>query len=103
MRLTNGDSITMYFLQQGYRQDTLSYTFWLMTFFESVSLILSQVLANWLLGSNAGNGLISPSTASILLSFLCIICVSNGWKATSETAVTKDYNVSYAHIFKGKD
>ncbi|CAN0917912.1 Molybdate-anion transporter [Linum grandiflorum] len=88
--------------KQGYRQDTLSDTFWLMTFFESVSLILSQVLANWLIGSNVRNGLVSPSTASILLSVLSIICVSNGWKETPQTAVTKDYNVSYAHIFKDK-
>ncbi|CAN1269163.1 Poly(A)-specific ribonuclease PARN-like [Linum perenne] len=88
--------------KQGYRQDTLSDTFWLMTFFESVSLIVSQVLVNWLLGSNLANGLVSPSSAAIILSVVSFICVSNGWKETPQTAVTKDYNVSYAHIFKDK-
>ncbi|CAI0405613.1 unnamed protein product [Linum tenue] len=88
--------------KQGFRQDTLSDTFWLMTFFESVSLILSQVLANWLLGSNVGKGMISPSTAAIFLSVMSIICVGNGWKETPKATATKDYNVSYAHIFKDK-
>ncbi|CAI0406302.1 unnamed protein product [Linum tenue] len=86
--------------KQGFRQDTLSDTFWLMTFFESVSLILSQVLANWLLGSNVGKDMVSPSTAAIFLSVMSIICVGNGWKETPKATVAKDYNVSYAHIFK---
>nr|POF21654.1 hypothetical protein CFP56_24776 [Quercus suber] len=34
--------------KQGHRQDSMSDTFWLMTFFESASFIGSQVLANWL-------------------------------------------------------
>ncbi|KAF2295505.1 hypothetical protein GH714_033080 [Hevea brasiliensis] len=56
--------------KQGHGQDTLSDKFWLMTFFESASLIGSQVLANWLLGSNPETGMVSSYTAAIFLAMI---------------------------------
>ncbi|KAF2298138.1 hypothetical protein GH714_015443 [Hevea brasiliensis] len=86
-------------LQQGHGQDTLSDTFWLMTFFESASLIGSQVLANWLLGSNLEKGFASCYSAAIFLAMIGIVYVNKGWKETTQDAAIKDYRVSYIHIF----
>lgn len=67
-------------LQQGHGQDTLSDTVWLMTFFESASLIGSQVLANWLLGSNPEKGIASSYSAATFMAMIGIMFVSKGWK-----------------------
>ncbi|KAJ9177344.1 hypothetical protein P3X46_012575 [Hevea brasiliensis] len=88
--------------KQGHGQDTLSDTFWLMTFFESASLIGSQVLANWLLGSNLEKGFASCYTAAIFLAMIGIVYVNKGWKETTQDAAIKDYRVSYRHIFTDK-
>lgn len=89
-------------LQQGHGQDTLSDTVWLMTFFESASLIGSQVLANWLLGSNPEKGIASSYSAATFMAMIGIMFVSKGWKETTKNAAIKDYRVSYTHIFNGK-
>ncbi|GLU13472.1 hypothetical protein SLE2022_301080 [Rubroshorea leprosula] len=87
----------------GHRQDALNDTFWLMTFFESASLIGSQVLANWMLGSNLEKGIAGPSSAVIFLAIMGIIFVSGSWKGTSETPPFKDYRVSfYSYILDDK-
>ncbi|KAF2295496.1 hypothetical protein GH714_033058 [Hevea brasiliensis] len=88
--------------KQGHGQDTLSDTFWLMTFFESASLIGSQVLANWLLGSNPETGMVSSYTAAIFLAMIGIICISKAWKETTQNAPIKDYGISYTLIFSDK-
>ncbi|KDP32046.1 hypothetical protein JCGZ_12507 [Jatropha curcas] len=88
--------------KRGHGQDTLSDTFWLMTFFESASLIGSQALANWLLGTNPEKGIVSCSTATIFLAIVGIICVGKGWKETTQSTVIQDYTVSYANIFSDK-
>ncbi|CAK7337788.1 unnamed protein product [Dovyalis caffra] len=73
-----------------------------MTFFESVSLIGSQVLANWLLASNVEKGIASSSTATIFLAIIGIICVAEGWKQTPNTALVNDHGMSYTHTFNDK-
>ncbi|KAJ4714756.1 Molybdate-anion transporter like [Melia azedarach] len=80
--------------KQGHRQDTLSDTFWLMTFFESASLIGGQVLANWLVGSNVEKGIASPSMVSTFLGIVGIICVTRGWTENPQIAL-KDYRTSF--------
>lgn len=90
-------------LQQGHRQDTLSDTFWLMTFFESASLIGGQVLANWLVGSNVEKGIASPSMVSTFLGIVGIICVTRGWTENPQIAL-KDYRTSFfTYICGGKN
>lgn len=88
---------------QGYRQRALTHTFWLMTFFESASLIGSQVLANWLLASNVDTGIASSSTATIFIAIIGIFCVTKGWKQAPYSAPVKDRRqMSYTHIFSGE-
>ncbi|XVF17558.1 hypothetical protein REPUB_Repub10bG0133700 [Reevesia pubescens] len=81
--------------KQGHRQDILNETFWLMTFFESASLIGSQVIGNWLVGSNLEKGISSPSTAAILLGIVGIICMSRYYDGTPLMMTFKDYKVSF--------
>ncbi|KAJ0098086.1 hypothetical protein Patl1_28563 [Pistacia atlantica] len=88
--------------KQGHRQDSLSDTFWLMTFFESASLIGSQILTNWLVGINVEKGIASPSNASIFLAILGVIFVTRGWTENSQVEF-KDYKTSFfTHIFGDK-
>ncbi|KAH9712237.1 Major facilitator superfamily domain-containing protein 5 [Citrus sinensis] len=88
--------------KQGQRQDILSDTFWLMTFFESASLIGGQVLANWLVGIDVKKGVVPSSTASVFLSILGIICVSRGWTENPKMAFD-DYRTSFfTYIFGDK-
>ncbi|EOX91628.1 hypothetical protein QUC31_003217 [Theobroma cacao] len=82
--------------KQGHRQDSLNETFWLMTFFESASWIGSQVIGNWLVGTNnLEKGIASPSTAAILLAIVGIICISRDYNGTPQTMTIKDYRVSF--------
>lgn len=88
---------------QGLRQQALTHTFWLMTFFESASLIGSQVLANWLLASNVDTGIASSSTATIFIAIIGIFCVTKGWKQSPHSAPVKNRRqMSYTHIFSDK-
>ena len=90
-------------LQQGHRQDSMSDTFWLMTFFESASFIGSQVFANWLVGDSLEKNIVSPSTAAIFLAMISIICFTRGLKGTIQTPAFKEYRMSFnAYIFGGK-
>uniref|UniRef100_A0A5B7AGD5 Putative molybdate-anion transporter-like isoform X1 n=1 Tax=Davidia involucrata TaxID=16924 RepID=A0A5B7AGD5_DAVIN len=87
----------------GHSQDSLNDMFWLMSFSESASFIGSQVLANWLVGSDVVKHIISPSTAAVLLAIITIIFVTQGWKEAPQTAAFKDYRISfYACIFGDK-
>lgn len=87
----------------GYRRDILIDTFWLMTFFESASFIGSQLLANWLLGSDVKKSVVAPSIASVILAMITIIYITKCWAETPQMAVFKDYKMSfYTHIFCDK-
>ncbi|XWS45180.1 hypothetical protein CRYUN_Cryun15aG0114300 [Craigia yunnanensis] len=89
--------------KQGHRQDILNETFWLMTFFESASLIGSQVIGNWLVGSNLEKGIASPSTAAISLAIVGIICMSRDYDGIPQTVTFKDYKVSfYTYILRDR-
>lgn len=80
---------------KGHRQDILNETFWLMTFFESASLIGSQVIGNWMVGSNLEKGIASPSTAAIFLAIVGIICMCRDYDGTPQSMNFKDYKVSF--------
>ncbi|KAM7251721.1 hypothetical protein ACFE04_023604 [Oxalis oulophora] len=69
-------------------QDALSDTFWLMTFFESASLVGSQVLS-------------ISSTTILFLAIVGMVCVTRKWTECYQTAVLKDYRMSfYTYIVK---
>ncbi|XP_022751222.1 molybdate-anion transporter-like isoform X3 [Durio zibethinus] len=87
--------------KQGHRQDILNETFWLMTFFESASLIGSQVIGNWLVGSNLEKGIASPSTAVISLAIVGIIYMSRDYDGTPQSVTFKDYKVSFCTYILG--
>ncbi|GAV58738.1 DUF791 domain-containing protein [Cephalotus follicularis] len=87
--------------KQGHRQEILNDTFWLMTFFESASLIGSQVLVNWLVGSDVEKGIVSPSIPAVFLAMIGIICVTRGWTDTYQTAAIKDYRKSFVTYILG--
>lgn len=90
-------------MQQGYRQDTLNDTFWLMIFFESCSLIGGQMLSNWLIGDNMEKNILSPSSAAVLIAIVGIIFVGRGWMEIPQTTTFNEYKMScYAYIFGGK-
>lgn len=73
-----------------------------MTFFESASLIGSQILTNWLVGINVEKGIASPSNASIFLAILGVIFITRGWTENPQVEF-KDYKTSFfTHIFGGK-
>lgn len=73
-----------------------------MTFFESASLIGSQVLPNWMVDGNWEN--LAPSFAVIFLATIRIICVSSIWKGTLKTPPFKDYKMSfYSYTLGGKN
>ncbi|TYG89233.1 hypothetical protein ES288_A12G083400v1 [Gossypium darwinii] len=80
----------------GHRQDILNETFWLMTFFESASLIGSQVIGNWMVGGNLEKGIGSPSIAATLLAILGITCMSRHYDGTTKIMTFKDYRMSFS-------
>ncbi|CAL8164742.1 unnamed protein product [Prunus armeniaca] len=89
--------------EQGHRQDMLSETFWLMSFFESASLIGSQVLSNWLIGNNVDKNMASHSTAAIFLATIAVVCLLRGWTETPQKVALKEYRASFStYVFGDK-
>ncbi|XP_059642861.1 uncharacterized protein LOC132284746 [Cornus florida] len=84
----------------GHRQDILNDMFWLMTFSESASSIISQVLANLLVGHNVVKHINAPANAALLLATVTIIFVTRGCKEVPQTASFQNYRISfYEYIF----
>lgn len=98
----DGISYVLYF-QQGHRRETLNEVYWLMSFFESASLIEGQVLSNWLIGNNVEKTISSPSTVAVYLAIIGIIYISKGWSEVPLGSV-KEYKTSFhTHIFGGNN
>ncbi|OVA17075.1 Protein of unknown function DUF791 [Macleaya cordata] len=85
----------------GHRHDLLSETLWLMAFFESASLIGSQVIANFLVGMNAESGIVFPSTAVAFLAITCIIYITREWKESSPAAGIGEYKMAFSAVILG--
>ncbi|MQM10222.1 hypothetical protein Taro_043112 [Colocasia esculenta] len=81
--------------KQGHRQDLLTDTFWLMIFFESVSLIGSQVLANMLV-KNLDKGFFFPSVPAALLAMMSILYITKEWNGHQHFSSFKDYWNSFS-------
>ncbi|KAL0913864.1 hypothetical protein M5K25_017356 [Dendrobium thyrsiflorum] len=88
--------------KQGHRRDLLSDTFWLMTLFESSSLLGSQALAN-LLTKDLKKGFLLASAPAALLAIISIICIRKEWDGTHQKATVESYQKSFAgHILADK-
>ncbi|XP_077233506.1 major facilitator superfamily protein isoform X2 [Tasmannia lanceolata] len=87
----------------GDMQDLLSDTFWLMTLSESASLIGSQMLANFVVGGDIENRIVSPFTAASILTMICIFCISREWNGSPPKSDIWDYKMAFsAHILSDK-
>ncbi|ERN13373.1 hypothetical protein AMTRI_Chr09g41740 [Amborella trichopoda] len=80
----------------GFRRDSLNEMFWLMTFWESVALIGSQVIANWLISGNIENGVVFPSAVAAYMAIACLICIGKGWKTSVFTSVSKSHEMAFS-------
>lgn len=90
------------FLQQGHKQDLLSDTFWLMTFFESLSLIGSQGLANLLVKDLKRT--LSPYVLAALLAILSALCIRKQWNRSYHIISVDSYIKSFsAHVLRGEE
>ena len=58
-----------------------------MTLFESASFIGSQVLANWLLGSDAKKSVVVPSVENGILAMITIIYITKCWVETDSCPI----------------
>lgn len=77
-------------------------TFWLMTFFESVSLIGSQIFSNWLVNDVGKRSMEGTFTAVIWLAAIGIGCITWGWRKPPQTVDVEEHKLSYASILHGK-
>ncbi|PUZ49872.1 hypothetical protein GQ55_6G013400 [Panicum hallii var. hallii] len=88
--------------KQDQKQDLLFDTFWLMTFFESVSLIGSQEITNVLV-SNGDNGFLLPYAFAATLSIVGILYIRNASSTTQHASAIGSYQKSFfAHVLRDK-
>ncbi|KAK9678485.1 hypothetical protein RND81_11G214600 [Saponaria officinalis] len=91
------------FDKQGYRQDALNETFWLMTFLESASTIGSQILANWALNVGSKKSSISPHIMSVFLAVANIAFTIKTSEDSPSRVTLKDHRIAFfAYIFSDK-
>uniref|UniRef100_A0A7N0T535 Molybdate-anion transporter-like n=1 Tax=Kalanchoe fedtschenkoi TaxID=63787 RepID=A0A7N0T535_KALFE len=89
--------------KRGFREDTLNDTFWLMTFFESVSLIGSQVLANYIIGGDLDKSIVSFSTAIKVLAVVAMFVICKGCEENSQDMSFREYRMCFrTYIFGDK-
>ncbi|KAG6529687.1 hypothetical protein ZIOFF_011900 [Zingiber officinale] len=88
--------------KQGHKQDLLNDTFWLMTFFESFSLIGSQGLSNLLVKGVHSRSFNSSALAAIL-AVLSTLYFKKEWSKSHHATVVGSYKKSFsAHILKAR-
>ncbi|KAK9670296.1 hypothetical protein RND81_13G192200 [Saponaria officinalis] len=89
--------------KQGYRQDALNDTFWLLSFLESASMIGSQILANWALRHGSKKSFVSPSIMSVLLALVNIIfTIKTSTEAPSKGKLKEHRKAFFAYISSDK-
>ncbi|CAO2164649.1 unnamed protein product [Urochloa humidicola] len=88
--------------KQDQKQDVLFDTFWLMAFFESVSLIGSQEITNVLV-SNNDNGFLLPYAFVAAISVVGILYMRNTSSTTQHASAIGSYQKSFfAHVLRDK-
>ncbi|XP_074295302.1 uncharacterized protein LOC141623133 [Silene latifolia] len=89
--------------KQGYRQDALNETFWLLSFSESASMIGSQVLANWAINHSPVSSFVSPSIISVLLAVVNIAFIMKTNTESPSKGKLKEHRAAFfAYIFRDK-
>uniref|UniRef100_A0A453S2E5 Uncharacterized protein n=1 Tax=Aegilops tauschii subsp. strangulata TaxID=200361 RepID=A0A453S2E5_AEGTS len=90
--------------KQGQNQDSLFDTFWLMTFFESISLVGSQGITNLLLDDD-NKGILLPYTFAALVSVIGILYIRKAPSISTahHASVIGSYQKSFfAHVLRDK-
>ncbi|KAM3211487.1 hypothetical protein ACQJBY_064945 [Aegilops geniculata] len=90
--------------KQGQKQDSLFDTFWLMTFFESISLVGSQGITNLLLDDD-NKGILLPYTFAALVSVIGILYIRKAPNISTahHASVIGSYQKSFfAHVLRDK-
>ncbi|XP_044959728.1 molybdate-anion transporter [Hordeum vulgare subsp. vulgare] len=90
--------------KQGQKQDSLFDTFWLMTFFESISLVGSQGITNLLLDDD-NKGILLPYTFAALVSVIGILYIRKAPSISTahHASVIGSYKKSFcAHVLRDK-
>ncbi|CAL5008958.1 unnamed protein product [Urochloa decumbens] len=88
--------------KQDQKQDLLFDTFWMMAFFESVSLIGSQEITNVLV-SNDNNGFLLPYAFAAIISIVGILYMRNASSTTQHASAIGSYQKSFfAHVLRDK-
>ncbi|KAK3122563.1 hypothetical protein QOZ80_8AG0615310 [Eleusine coracana subsp. coracana] len=88
--------------KQDQKQELLFDTFWLMTLFESVSLIGSQGITN-LLVNDGSNGFLAPYAFAAALSIVGILYIRNTSSTTQHASAIGSYQKSFfAHVLRDK-
>ncbi|XP_062196830.1 uncharacterized protein LOC133899782 [Phragmites australis] len=88
--------------KQDQKQDLLFDTFWLMTFFESVSLVGSQGITNLLVNDN-DSGFLLPYAFAASLSIVGILYIRNASRTTQHASAIGSYQKSFfAHAIRDK-
>lgn len=87
--------------KNGYRQDALNDTFWLMVFSESASLIGSQILANSVVGPGSKKSFVSPSLIPVLLAIINIAFTARGWTESPASGRLKEHRTAFFALICG--
>ncbi|KAG0460647.1 hypothetical protein HPP92_020944 [Vanilla planifolia] len=88
--------------KQGHRLRLLVDNFWLLTLFESSSLLVSQGIANLLI-KDANKGLLSPSLLASLLAIISFLYIRKKWNGGQQKSTFDSYRKSFAgHIVSKK-
>lgn len=99
IQIVNGFTLPF---QQDQKQDLLFDTFWLMTFFESVSHIGSQEITNVLVGDDDNRFLI-PYALAVTLSVVGILYIRHVSSTTQHASAVGSYQKSFcAHVLRGE-
>ncbi|KAL9229814.1 hypothetical protein vseg_005243 [Gypsophila vaccaria] len=89
--------------KQGYRQDALNDTFWLLSFSESASMIGSQILANWAFSHRSKKSFVSPSIISVILAVVNItFTIKSSSESLSKGKLKEHKTAFFAYIFSDK-
>jgi len=89
--------------QQDQKQDLLFDTFWLMTFFESVSLVGSQEITNVLVSDDDSRFLLLPYAFAATLSVVGILYIRNASSTSQHASAIGSYQKSFfAHVLRGE-
>ncbi|XP_020090206.1 molybdate-anion transporter isoform X2 [Ananas comosus] len=88
--------------KHGHKQDLLNDTFWLMTFYESASLVGSQGVAN-ILVKDLHKKFSRLGAFAALFAIITILYIRKAWKGNQDVSIIGSYRKSFsAHVLRDK-